>query len=64
VAVHQLAEELLQQNAHGFDVGGQLAAADLDGDGLIEVLAPAYDKHQIHVYTLRQAARRQPAKRS
>ena len=43
---------------------GQLAAADLDGDGLIEVLAPAYDQHQIHVYTLRQAARRQPAKRS
>ena len=33
MAAHQLAEELLQQNAHGFDVGGQLAAADFFGHG-------------------------------
>jgi hypothetical protein len=35
---------------------GQLEAADLDGDGAYEVFAPAYDKHQIHVFTLRNTA--------
>ncbi|MEB3330544.1 MAG: VCBS repeat-containing protein [Candidatus Sericytochromatia bacterium] len=35
---------------------GQLAVADLDGDRAPEVFVPAYDKHQIHVFTLRGPA--------
>ncbi|MEB3198572.1 MAG: VCBS repeat-containing protein [Candidatus Sericytochromatia bacterium] len=35
---------------------GQLAVADLDADGAPEIFAPAYDKHQIHVFTLRTPA--------
>lgn len=35
---------------------GQLEAADLDDDGAYEVFAPAYDKHKIHVFTLRGPA--------
>jgi hypothetical protein len=47
------------QLTDGADLGctvGQLEAADLDGDGAYEVFAPAYDKHKIHVFTLRGPA--------